>query len=362
MRLEKLKTLLNVVLQSITVVCIVHQIAFCKAEELKPRLSLRQIAVKNVAISSTGKYIAIPNFITTGSVGLFTVSPDGDIANVPARLTEKDFYRSRGVFYYAGKKDTLTEMVFIPLQEFSKGYTVSFAHNADSLMICGSDKLFIYSVKNISLLKTIDLKGVSRAVFSNDNSMIAAVADGKIYLIKSTDLSSTVIIEPENGCRFADITFSSDNRFVAAYEHKSQMLDFSARVRIIATDNGSEDRRFPWLTEKLSSEPANHFPLISYLPSDSALVLTLEKPVFGKVIVIKSLDGAKVKELKGTSHTVSISRNLIAAGNSIYNLVNWEKIGDISGAVLSMSFASESPDLIVTTLDKVIRYKVTLEQ
>jgi WD40 repeat protein len=362
MRLEKLRSLSKVVIQSVTLSLVLHQFAFSKAEELKPRLSLRQIAVKNVAYSSTGKYIAIPNYITTGSVGVFTVSPNGDIANVPSRFTEKDFYRSRGVFYYAGKKDTLTEMVFIPLKEFSKGYTVSFANKADTLMICGSDKISIYAMQNLSLLKTIDLKGVSRAVFSNDNSMIAAVADGKLYLIKSSDLSLTVTIEPESGCRFADISFSSDSRFVAAYEHKSQILDFSARVRIFTTDNGSEDRRFPWLTEKLTSEPANHFPLISYLPSDSALALTLEKPVFGKVVVVKSLDGTIVKELKGSCHAVSVSGNLIAAGNSIYNLVNWEKTGDISGAVLSMSFSSDSPNLIVTTLDKVLRYKVTLQK
>jgi hypothetical protein len=339
-----------------------YQFAFSKAEEFKPRLSLRQVAVKNVAYSSTGKYFAIPNFITTGSVGVFTAAPNGDIVNVPSRFTEKDFYRSRGVFYYAGKKDTLTDMVFIPLQEFSKGYTVSFANKADTLVICGSDKIAIYAMHYLSLLKTIDLKGVSRAVFSNDNSMIAAVAEGKLYLVKSSDLSSMVTIEPESGCRFADISFSSDSRFIAVYEHKNQMLDFSARVRIFTTDNGSEDRRFPWLTEKLSSEPGNHFPLISYLPSDSALAITLEKPIFGKVIVIKSVDGTLVKELKGSCHAVSVSGSLIAAGNSIYSLVNWEKTGDISGAVLSMSFASESPNLIVTTLDKVIRYKVTLEK
>jgi hypothetical protein len=337
----------------------VHQFAFGKAEEVKPRLSLRQVAVKNVAYSSSGKYIAVPNFITTGSVGLFTVSPNGNIANVPSRFTEKDFYRSRGVFYYAGKKDTLTDMVFIPLQEFSKGYTVSFANKADTLMICGSDKISIYAMQNVSLLKTIDLKGVSRAVFSNDNTMIAAVAEGKLYLIKSSDNSTIVTIEPENGCRFADITFSSDSRFVAVYEHKNQILDYSARVRIFTTENGSEDRRLPWLTEKLSSEPGNHYPLISYLPSDSAFAITLEKPMFGKVVVVKSIDGTMVKEFKGSCHAVSVSGNLIAAGNAVYSLVNWEKAGDITGAVLSMSFSSESPNLIVTTLDKVLRYKVT---
>jgi len=297
----------NAVIQTVLVSFMMCQIVFGKAEELKPRLSLRQVAVKNVAYSSTAKYIAIPNFITTGSVGVFTVAPNGTVANVPSRFTEKDFYRSRGVFYYGGKKDTLTEMVFIPLQEFSKGYTVSFGNKVDTLMICGGDKIFVYSMLNTSLLSTIDLKGVSRAVFSNDNTKIAAIANGKLYLIKSSDLSSMATIEPESGCRFADISFSSDSRFVAVYEHKSQMLDFSARVRIFTTDNGSEDRRFPWLTEKLSTEPGNHFPLISYLPSDSALAITLEKPMFAKVMVIKSVDGTVIKELKGSCHAVSVN-------------------------------------------------------
>ncbi len=360
MQLKNLSSLSNVVVQFVVISLVLHQFAFGKAEELKPRLSLRQVAVKNIAYSSTGKYIAIPNFITTGSVGVFTVAPNGTIANVPSRFTEKDFFRSRGVFYYAGKKDTLTDMVFIPLQEFSKGYTVSFANKADTLIICGSDKISIYTMQNVSLLKTIDLKGVSRAIFSNDNSMIAAVAEGKLYLIKSPDLSSIMTIEPESGCRFADISFSSDSRFVAVYEHKNQLLDYSARIRIFTTDNGSEDRRLPWLNEKLSTEPGNHFPLISYLPSDSALAVTLEKTMFAKVMVVKSIDGTVIKEFKGSCHAVSVNSGLFAAGNTIYNLINWEKAGDITGAVISMSFASESPDLIVTTLDKVIRYKVTL--
>jgi hypothetical protein len=362
MRLTKRLSDSNVVITTVIMSFVLCQVVFGKAEELKPRLSLRQIAVKNIAYSSNAKYIAIPNFITTGSVGVFTVAPNGNIASVPSRFTEKDFYRSKGVFFYGGKKDTLTDMVFIPLQEFSKGYTVSFANKADTLMICGGDKILIYAMQDLSLLRTIDLRGVTRAVFSNDNSLIAAIAEGKLYLIKMSDLSSMITLEPESGCRFADISFSSDNRFAAVYEHKTQMLDFSARVRIFTTENGNEDRRFPWLTEKLSTEPGNHFPLISYLPSDSALAITLEKPMFAKVMVIKSLDGTVIKELKGSCHAVSVSKGLLAAGNTVYNLINWEKIGDITGAVLSMSFASESPDLIVTTLDKVIRYKITFEK
>jgi hypothetical protein len=362
MRLTKKVSGSVVVLKTVVISLMICQFASGKAVELKPRLSLRQVAVKNIAYSSTARYIAIPNFITTGSVGVFTVAPNGTITSVPSRFTEKDFYRSKGVFFYGGKKDTLTDMIFIPLQEFSKGYTVSFANNTDTLMICGGDKMLIYSMQDLALLRTIDLKGVSRAVFSNDNTIIAAIAEGKLYLIKLSDLSSMVTIEPESGCRFADISFSSDSRFAAVYEHKTQMLDFSARVRIFTTENGSEDRRFPWLTEKLSTEPGNHFPLISYLPSDSAFAVTLEKPMFAKVMVIKSVDGSVIKELKGSCHAVSVNRGLFAAGNTVYNLINWEKIGNITGAVLSMSFASESPDLIVTTLDKVIRYKITLEQ
>lgn len=359
MQLKKLSALSNAVAQCAVMLLMVHQFAFSKAEEQKQRLSLRQVAVKNIAYSSTGKYFAIPNFITTGSVGVFTVAPNGTIAKVPTRFTDKDFYRSRGVFYYAGKKDTLTDMVFIPLQEFSKGYTVSFANKADTLVICGSDKISIYTMENLSLLKTIDLKGVSRAIFSTDNSMIAAVAEGKLYLLKSPDLSSIITIEPDNGCRFADISFSSDNRFLAAYEHKNQMLDYSSRVRIFTTDNGNEDRRLPWLNEKLTTEPGNHFPLISYLPSDSALAVTLEKTMFAKVMVLKSVDGTILKEFKGACHAVSVNNGLFVAGNSIYNVTNWEKTGEITGAVTSMSFAPESPDLIVTTPDKVIRYKIT---
>src|SRR5512133_2804302 len=96
MRLKKRMCLSNVVIHAVVLSLMLHLFAFSKAEEFKPRLSLRQVAVKNVAYSSTGKYFAIPNFITTGSVGVFTAAPNGDVVNVPSRFKEKDFYRSRG--------------------------------------------------------------------------------------------------------------------------------------------------------------------------------------------------------------------------------------------------------------------------
>ncbi len=344
--------------------CFALLLVFClfsavsgKAIELKPKIPLRPVTIKNIAFSSTGKFLAIPNSITTGSVGVFTVSPEGKIVTVPSRFSEKDFYRSRGVFYFARAKDTLTDLAFIPLQQYSAGYTVEFTKQGDTLAICGSDKILIYSSDKWSLLSTLDLKSVSRVVFSSDNQKMAAVADGKIYVFKTSDYSDIYNIDPEAGCRFADICFSSDSKTLAAFEYKNVVLDHSSRIRIFQSDNGNEDRQLPWFSEKISSVPGNHFPLVSYLPHDTAIAVSLEKSIMGKVVVIKSSDGAVIKEFKGNCHAVSNKKFMFAAGGAVYDM-SWNKIGNISKSALCMAFDQMSSQLIIVTSDSVQRFNI----
>lgn len=344
--------------------CIALLVIFCiystisgKAIEQKPKIPLRPVTVKNVAFSPTGKFFAIPNSITTGSVGVFSVSPDGKIVTVPSRFSEKDFYRSRGVFYFARAKDSLTDLVFIPLQEYSAGYTVEFKKQGDTLAICGSDKILIYSSDKWSLLSTINLKSVSRVVFSSDNQKMAAIADGKIFVFKTSDYSDIYNIDPEAGCRFADVCFSGDGKTLAAFEYKNVVLDHASRIRIFQSDNGNEDRQLPWFSEKISSVPGNHFPLVSYLPHDTAIAVTLEKPIMGKVAVIKSSDGAVIKEFKGNCHAVSTKNSMFAAGGAVYDM-SWNNIGSISKSALCMAFDQMSSQLIVVNSDSVQRFNV----
>ena len=330
-----------------------------EVSEVKPRASLRPVTIKNVAYSTDGKFFAVPNSITTGSVSIFTVSPGGKTVATPARFSNKDFYRSRGAFYYTGRKDPLTDLTFIPLYEYSAGYSVSFTTKGDTLAISGSDKISVFASNNWTLVRTINLKSVSRAVFSSDNSTMAAVADGKIYLLKSPDFTITSTIDPENGCKFADVAFSGDNKYVAAFEYKNIIIEHTSRIRLFSTENGNEDRQLPWFSDKISSVPGEHFPLISFLPSDSAISVTLEKSIFSKVALIKSNDGKLIREFKGSCHAISPGGAFFAAGGTVYELSTWKKVGNYTNSAVCMAFDATAPYMVVVTPDNLLRFKIT---
>lgn len=338
------------------------QYIYAEVKEVKPRISLRPVTIKNIAYSADGKLFAVPNAITTGSVGVFTVSPEGKTIAAPARFSDKDFYRSRGVFYYSGHKDSLTDLAFLPLQEYSAGYSVSYSFDGDTLAICGSDKIIVYASGSWSLVRTIDLKSVSRAVFSSDNASMAAIADGKIYLLKSPDFTVANTIEPEAGCKFADVAFSADNKLIAAFEYKNITLDHVSRIRLFFTDDGNEDRQLPWFSDKISSIPGNHFPLVSFLPSDSALSVTLEKSVFGKIAIIKSNDGKLIREFRGTCHAISPGGAFFAAGSTLYELSTWKAIGDFTKSANCMAFSGTGSYLVVVTPENIQRYKISIDK
>lgn len=332
--------------------------SYAKSIEIKPRIPIRPVTIKNISYSTNGHFLAIPNYITTGSVGVFTFSPEGKTVAVPSRFSEKNFYRSRGVFFYSGKKDTLTDLAFIPLQEFSQGYSVSFTNQGDTLAVSGGDKITIFTSDNWNIVKTIDLKFVSRAVYSFDNKKMAAVADGKIYLLNSNDYTVSSIIEPEQNCKFADVTFSNDGKIIAAVEYKNITLEHTCRVRLFLSENGNEERQLPWFTDKLSSIPGKHFPLISYLPNDTALCITLEKNLFGKTVVVKSNDGSLIREFKGNCHAISQNQSLFATGGMIYDLTTWNKVGEYNKYALCLSFDASMPYLSAVTLDNIRRVKI----
>ncbi len=332
--------------------------SYAKSIEVKPRIPIRPVTIKNISYSTNGHFFAIPNYITTGSVGVFTFSPTGKTVAVPSRFSEKDFYRSRGVFFYSGKKDTLTDLTFIPLQEYSPGYSVSFTNQGDTLAVSGGDRITIFTSDNWNIVKTIDLKLVSRAVYSFDNKKIAAIADGKIYLFNSGDYTVSSIIEPEQGCKFADVTFSNDGKIMAAFEYKNIIMEHTSRVRLFLSENGNEERQLPWFTDKLSTAPGHHFPLISYLPNDTAICITIEKSLFGKIAIVKSNDGSLIRDFKGNCHAVSLKKSLFAAGGSIYDLSTWNKVGNFSKYALCLSFDPSMSYLSVLTLENIQRVKI----
>lgn len=331
---------------------------FAKTNELKPRVPLRPVAVKNIAYSASGKLFAVPNCITAGSVGVFSVSGSGQIASFPSRYSEKDFYRARGVFFYSGSKDTSTQMIFLPLQENLAGYSVAFTNKGDTLAITGTDKIIIYSSSDWQLVRSITLQQVTRAVFSPDNQRIAAVAGGKIFILSAPDFGSSITIEPESGHKFADVAFSSDGTRIAAFEFTTTALDHSSRIHIYMAQNGDEDRTLPYFKDKINTTPGSHFPLVSFLPNDTALAVTLEKSLFGKTMIIKSNDGTVLKELKGICHAVSANGFFFAAGGTVYELSSWNKIGNFSSSATSLVFSPTENVLLVLTPESLQRFRV----
>jgi WD40 repeat protein len=339
------KTLQKIFLMGIT---IFTGIVSGKSVEIKPRVALRPVSIQNIAASASGHFFALPNCVTTGSVGIFTVSPTGAIPAIPYRFSQRDFYHSRGAFYFAGRKDTLTDMAFIPLQDYSTGASVSFTAQGDTMAVCGGGKISVFASANLSLVRTIDLKLVSRAVFSPDNNTIAAIADGKIYVLSAPAFNVSYTIDPENGSKFADVAFSNDGTKLAVFEYKNVMLEHSSRIKMYFVKDGSEDRQLPYFTENISSIPGGHFPLVSFLAADSALAVTIEKAVFGKVKIIKSVDGTLIREYKSNCHAITQNGTLFAAGGSIFETASWNKIGNYNNDAMCMAFASETYLLIVT--------------
>ena len=53
--------------------------SFSKVKQFGPVIALRPVTIKNVSYATSGKYFALPNFITAGSVGIFFVSSSGEI-------------------------------------------------------------------------------------------------------------------------------------------------------------------------------------------------------------------------------------------------------------------------------------------
>jgi WD40 repeat protein len=345
-------------------------------DEIKPRIQLRQVTIKNVAYSSDGNFFAVPNFITAGSVGVFSVGNGGAIVPFPLRFSEKDFYRARGVFYYAKSKDTSTELIFLPLQEYLSGYSVAFSRQGNALAVAGADKMFIYSAQNWQIIKTVALPKVSRTVFSPDNRWMAAVADGRIHIISllksnapdtlnaitqiaESDFITTSTIDPESGCKFADVAFSSDSRLIAAYEYKNIMTEHTTRIRIFETNSGNEERQLPYFEEKVLNTPDAHYPLVSFFAEDTAIAVTLLKSVFGKVVVIKRNDGKRITEFKGNCHALSNDGSLLAAGGSVYRTSTWKKIGKYSSSATCLAFSPENT-LLVTTPESLLRFRYSL--
>jgi len=333
--------------------------SFSKVKQFGPVIALRPVTIKNVSYATSGKYFALPNFITAGSVGIFFVSSSGEIGSIPTRLSDRNFSRTAGVFYYFNPKDNKPAMVYIPLPELLSGYSVTFAPQRDTLAIAGGEKIFIYDANDWRQIKNITITAnTTRVIYSPDGKYLAALAEGIIYVFETEKYTLLYKITPEQSHLFADITFSSNNEKLAALEYKSVLMDQTGRVRVFFSKDGSLDRNLPYLSDRFGPTPNRNFPLISYSPRDSAIAVTVEKSFGGKVFLIKSNDGTVLREFKGLCHAFSPDGSLFAAGGKVYATSTWTILGGFSSTATSLTFSPTERVLVVVTSENMKRYRI----
>ncbi len=333
--------------------------ASAKVKQVGQAIQLRPVNIKNVAYANSGKAFAIPNFVTAGSVAILFVSEQGQVGSVPSRFSLRDFVHTAGVFYYYPRKEQFPSMAFLPLQELLSGYSVSFTPGGDTLAIAGNDKILLYDTKNWRQAKSITLgNNTSRAVYSPDGQLLGAISGGKLFMMETRNYSLLYTISAEKDHQLADIAFTADGTRFAVYEFKTSTIDHTSRISIYQSSTGNSDRNLPYFADKISSTPGNHYPLISYSPKDSAIAVTLEKPLGGKILLIKSNDGTPIREFKGYCHAFSPDGSLFSAGGQVYSTSDWKEMGNHSSSALCVTFSPTERVILVVTPESIKRYRI----
>jgi len=341
-------------------------IVSCTAVSAKVRtigtpMSIRPLIIRNVAYNARGTVFSLPNNISAGSVSLFWVDEKGSIAPVPSRLSEKNFVHSAGLFFLRKKRADEPSMAFISLPELLTGYSVDFCAAEEKLAVAGAGRVYIYKGdgEKWGLEKEVVLASqATRAVFSNDGKRLAVITEGRLLLFSTADYRVEVTVEPLEGSRFCDVAFSHDNSRCALFEFRAVRMDFGARVRLFNCATLQPDRELPWFSQRPTSEPGVHFPLVSFGPADTTLAVTLPATIAGKVYLIKSNDGSIVREFKGYCHAFSPDQTLFAADNAIFSTRDWTKLGAISGSTITCAFSPTERVLVAVTNDAIKRYRV----
>jgi len=331
-----------------------------KVKEFGKRLTIRPVAIRNISYNYKGDLFAVPNFVSAGSVALFWVNEQGNIAPVPSRLSEKDFVRSAGMFHLRKKNEDQPGMAFISLPELLTGYSVDFARESNKLAIAGEKTVIIYEEKETwEPVKSLEVGiSVTRAVFSPDESRLAVLSEGKCFLFNTATYALITILEPKEECRFKDVTFSNDSRKCALLEFRSVMFDFGTRVRIYYSDRGNHDRDLPYFETRPSSEPGENLPILSYSPGDTAIAVSLPTAFSGKTYLIKSNDGTVLREFKGPCHAFSVDGTLFAVYGTVYNVNTWKSLGKFSRSTRTCTFSPTERVLIAVTQDAIRRYRI----
>lgn len=339
---------------------LVAAFSYGKTREIKPRIPIRQVNVRNIAYGADGTVFAVPNIVSAGSVALFEVSSQSEITSIPSRLSEKDFVHSSGLFYLRKKDNTDPFMAFIALPELLRGYTVDFSQAGTMLAVAGGNQAVVYNGSgDWEKVRSLTIGvSVTRAVFSPDGSRLAVIADGKIYLFSTETFAALATIEPVPECTFCDVAFSNDNTRCAAYEFRTVMFDAGARIRIFSAKNGRHDRDFPPFPVRPSEEPQQHLPLLSYAPGDTLIAATVQTAFTGKVFLVRSNDGTVSREYKGYCHAFSPDGSMFVAQGKVFSTEDWSVLGTIPRTTRTCAFSPTEPVVICATLNAIRRFRI----
>jgi WD40 repeat protein len=336
---------------------------FPKTIHLSPVIPIRPLPIRNIEYSPDGKLIAVPNLITAGSVGVFSVSEESKIASLPSRVSEKDFYRIAGVFYFSTPKKDAPALVYLNLPELLTGYSVAFSPKGDELAIAGGDKVYMYSTKDWKKSRTITIsQNTTRCIFSSNGVYLAVLADGKIYILETANYAVRATIEPASNHLFADMAFSRDGSIIATLEYRNVVLDHVPRVRLFSCINGDIERELPYFEEKLGDTPGSHYPLISFTPQDTAIVVTFDRQFGGKTVLVKGNDGSRIRVFKGIHHNFSPDMSMLAVGGTLYDVTTWNIIGKYKSGSLICAFSPTDHTIATVSTESLQRFKIEVEK
>lgn len=250
-------------------------------------------------------------------------------------------------------------MAFLPLQELLSGYSVSYTPSGDTLAVAGIDKVLLFDSETWRQIKSITVgNNTTRAVFSPDGKLLGVIAGGKLYMLETGNYSLLYTISAEKDHQFADIAFSGNSEKFAVFEFHTSTLEHSSRITIYQSSTGNHDRYLPYFPDKISGTPGSHYPLLSYSPRDSAIAVTLEKPLGGKIVLIKSNDGTLIREFKGYCHAFSPDGSLFSAGGQVYSTSDWTILGKHSKSALCAAFSPTERVLLIVTPENIKRYLI----
>lgn len=330
-------------------------------KEIKPAVPIRT-TVRNIAYSPDGAWLAIPNLITAGSVGVLSIRPDGGIPEVPRAFSPQDFGRVGSVFRYMGSTHggEAADLIFVQLPEHLPGYCVAFSPDGAALAIGGRDSVWLYDVASWKRLDLIPMPdAVESVAFSADGTLLAVAHGGGMALLKLPEGEKVESVSCGAERRFADVAFSHDGKLLAAFEHhRGDGADYRVRRWDLVDYREIGPLEFP------DTGPVNpsgdHLPLIGFSADNSLLAVALERFV-SRVVFVKQATREVVHTLKrGRCFDFSPNGRLVAVNGSIYASgdLNKKEYTIRAGFVRGVAFAPNGREIATLTDTEVRRWRL----